>query len=61
MALKIILVKVGLSGISLVLDVKKETLLDWLSRAANKAEEINKALLKDLEPITRQYTHLQIF
>ena len=51
MALKMILVKVGLSGISFVLDVKEETLLDWLSRAANKAEEINKALLKDL-PIT---------
>jgi len=51
MALKMILVKVGLSGISFVLDVKEETLLAWLNRAANKAEEINKALLKDL-PVT---------
>jgi IS1 family transposase/transposase-like protein len=51
MALKMILVKVGLSDISFVLDVKEETLLDWLCRAANKAKEINKALLKDL-PVT---------
>lgn len=51
MALKMILVKVDLSGISFVLNIKEETLLDWLCRAANKAEEINKALLKDL-PVT---------
>lgn len=51
MALKMILVKVGLSGISFVLEVKEETLLDWLDRAANKSKEINRALLKDL-PVT---------
>jgi IS1 family transposase/transposase-like protein len=51
MALKMILVKVGLSDISFVLGIKEETLLNWLDRAANKAEEINKALLKDL-PVT---------
>lgn len=46
MALKMILVKVGLSGISFVLDVKEETLLDWLDLSANKSKEINSALLK---------------
>lgn len=51
MALKMILVKVGLSGISFVLEVKEETILDWLGRAANKSAEINMALLKDL-PVT---------
>lgn len=47
-ALKMILVKVGLSDITFVLGVKEETLLTWLERAAKKAEEINKALLKDI-------------
>ena len=51
MALKIILVKVSLSGICFVLTVKEETILDWLNRAYQKAEEINKVLLKEL-PIT---------
>ena len=46
-----ILVKVGLSDISFVLGIKEETLLGWLDRAAMKAEEINKALLKDI-PVT---------
>jgi len=47
-ALKMILVKVGLSDISYVLGIKEETLLGWLHRAAAKAEEINKTLLKNL-------------
>jgi len=51
MALKMILVKVSLSGITFVLNVKEETILDWLNRAYQKAEEINRALLKEL-PIT---------
>lgn len=50
-ALKMILVKVGLSDISFVLGIKEETLLNWLHRAAAKAEEINNALLKNL-PVT---------
>jgi len=49
MALKMILVKVGLSDISFVLEVKEETLLDWLDRAAKKAEEINTVLLRELQ------------
>ena len=52
MALKMLLVKVDLSGISFVLEVKEETVLEWLRRAAEKAREINQALMKDL-PITQ--------
>jgi len=52
MALKMILVKVDLSGISFVLGVKEETILEWLRRAAEKAREINEALMKEL-PITQ--------
>jgi len=51
MALRMILVKVGLSDITFVLGVKEETLLSWLDRAAKKAIEINTALLKNL-PVT---------
>src|SRR5437764_3183150 len=39
MALKMLLVKVDLSGISFVLGVKEETILEWLRRAAEKARE----------------------
>jgi len=48
MALKMILVKVDLAGISFVLGVKEETVLEWLRRAAEKAAEINTALMKEL-------------
>ncbi len=51
MALKMILVKVSLSGISFVLGIKEETLLIWLDRAYQKAEQINAYLLKEL-PVT---------
>ena len=51
MALKMILVKVGLSDISFVLGVKEDTVLRWLGRAYKKAQEINRILLKDL-PVT---------
>jgi IS1 family transposase len=47
-SLKMILVGVGLSGISFVLEVKEETVLVWLKRAYQKADEINNALLKEL-------------
>jgi len=48
MALKMLLVQVSLSGISFVLNVKEETILKWLDRAYQKADEINKILLKDI-------------
>jgi IS1 family transposase/transposase-like protein len=48
MALKMILVKVDLAGISFVLGIKEETVLEWLRRAAEKAAEINAALMKEL-------------
>jgi IS1 family transposase/transposase-like protein len=51
MALKMILVGVELSGISFVLGVKEETVLEWLKRAAKKSEEINKVFLREL-PVT---------
>ncbi len=52
MALKMILVKVDISGISFVLNVKKDTILSWLDRAYKKAEEINRILLRELD-VTR--------
>jgi len=42
MALKMILVKVNLSGIAFVLGITEETILRWLDRAYQKAQEINK-------------------
>jgi IS1 family transposase/transposase-like protein len=52
MALKMLLVKVGLSDIGFVLGVTEETVLMWLERAAHKAHEINAHLLRDL-PVTQ--------
>jgi IS1 family transposase len=52
MALKMLLVGVGLTGISFVLGVTEETVLAWLARASAKACEINDHLLRDL-PVTR--------
>jgi IS1 family transposase/transposase-like protein len=51
MALKMLLVRVELSGIGFVLGVTEETVLEWLRRAARKAEEINRHLLREL-PVT---------
>lgn len=51
MALKMLLVKVELSGICFVLGVTEETILEWLKRAATKAAEINEHLLRNL-PVT---------
>jgi IS1 family transposase len=51
MALKMLLVKVGLSDIGFVLGVTEATVLEWLRRAAQKAHEINAHLLRDL-PVT---------
>ena len=52
MALKMLLVRVDLSGISFVLGVHEETVLAWLVRAAAKAHEINEHVLRDL-PVTQ--------
>jgi IS1 family transposase len=52
MALKMLLVKVGLSDIGFVLGVTEETVLMWLERAAHKAHEISAHLLRDL-PVTQ--------
>src|SRR5215813_7707196 len=52
MALKVLLVRVDLTGISFVLGVTEETALAWLRRAAHQAEEINRHLLRDL-PVTQ--------
>ena len=52
MALKRRLVRVDLSGLSLVLGVHEETVLAWLVRAAATAHEINEHWLRDL-PVTQ--------
>ena len=52
LALKMLLVRVDLSGISFVLGVHEETVLAWLVRAAAKAHEINEHVLRDL-PVTQ--------
>jgi IS1 family transposase len=52
MALKMLLVRVDLSGICFVLGVTEETVLAWLRRAAHQAEVINQHLLRDL-PVTQ--------
>ena len=52
MELKMLLVKVALSDIGFVLGVTEATVLEWLRRAAQKAQEINAHLLRDL-PVTQ--------
>ena len=52
MALKMLLVRVDLAGISFVLGVTEETVLAWLRRAAHQAEAINHHLLRNL-PVTQ--------
>src|SRR5713226_6407910 len=52
MALKMLLVRVDLTGIGLVLGVTEETVLAWLRRAAHQADMINAHLLRDL-PVTQ--------
>ena len=46
MALKMILGKVNISGITFVLDIKEDTILFWLDQAYKKADELNQALFK---------------
>jgi IS1 family transposase len=52
MALKMLLVTVALSAISVVLGVTEATVLEWPRRAAQKAHESNGHLLRDL-PVTQ--------
>jgi IS1 family transposase/transposase-like protein len=52
LALKMLLVRVDLSGIGFVLGVTEETVLAWLRRAAKKAEQVNEHLLREL-PVTQ--------
>jgi hypothetical protein len=51
MALKRLLVRADLAGISCVLGVTEDTVLEWLRRAARKAPEINTHRLREL-PVT---------
>jgi IS1 family transposase/transposase-like protein len=48
MALKMLLVRVDLTGIAFVLGVTEQSVLEWLTRAAAKADEINSHLLREL-------------
>jgi transposase-like protein len=52
MALKMLLVRVDLTGIGFVRGVTEETVLAWLRRAAQQAEAINHHLLHKL-PVTQ--------
>jgi transposase-like protein len=51
MALKMLLVKVGLADMGCVLGVTEATVLMWLERAAHKAHEMRAHVLRDL-PVT---------
>lgn len=55
MALKMLLVRVELTAIYFVLGVTEETLLEWLGRAAAKAQAINQHLLREV-----CVTHVQL-
>src|SRR5712692_12108618 len=46
-ALKMLLVHVDLTGIGFVLGVTEQTVLAWLKRAADKAAEVNRHLLRN--------------
>jgi IS1 family transposase len=52
MALKMLLVRVDLTGLCLVLGVTEETVWAWLRRAAHQGEAINRHLLRAL-PVTQ--------
>ena len=55
MALKMLLVRVELTAICFVLGVTELTLLEWLRRAALKAQELNEHLLREV-----RVTHVQL-
>ena len=47
-ALKLVVKGMSLRGIADVLDVKLDTVRGWLQRAAEHSEEVNRALMKDM-------------
>jgi IS1 family transposase/transposase-like protein len=55
MALKMLRVRVELTAIGFVLGVTELTLLEWLRRAALKAQELNEHLLREV-----RVTHVQL-
>ena len=61
MPLKMILVHVSLSGIAFVFEIKEETVLSWLKRAYEKAEEINACLLRELSVTEVQFNEMWSF
>jgi len=61
MVLKMILVKVGLSDIAFVTGITEETILRWLDRAATKADEINQALLREVNATQVQLDEMWSF
>jgi IS1 family transposase len=52
LALKMLLVTVSVTGIACVLGVTEATVLEWLQRAAQNAQELNEHLLREL-PVTQ--------
>ncbi len=61
MALKMILMQMSLAGICFVLGVKEETILSWLDRAYQKANLINKMLLRDISLTEVQWDEMWSF
>jgi transposase-like protein len=49
LGLKMVLNDIPLRKISYVLDIKLDTIRDWLLRAANHSEKVNEIFLKDLK------------
>jgi IS1 family transposase len=61
MALKMLLVRVDLTGIGFVLGVTEQTVLAWRKRAAEKADEVNRHLLRHLPVTQRQLDEMWNF
>jgi transposase-like protein len=59
--LKLLLCRVTLTNISYALGVTEETILNWLERAAQKAEEINQHLLCEVKVTQVQLDELWSF
>ncbi len=55
LALKLVIKGMSLRSIAEVLNVKLDTVLGWLSKASEHAEEVNKALLKELK-VSKTYS-----
>jgi transposase-like protein len=61
LVLKLLLSKVELTSISFALGVTEETVLEWLRRAAEKAAEINRHLLREVKVTEVQLDELWSF